>query len=178
MIDTYDFQMRLFTGNIFKELTKALLEKSGYLVIPYGYENPYANVKKKLPKNFEECSETTIRIRTSPDLLVFNDETNDVRLVEVKMSSYETPQIPRIRLYQKYWNDAVILFVVPFNNVFYAQEIDKLGTKPYYDLKSDFQKAQEIFTKTQSVDISEYQSLACQLIQTMKNSGTEMKEDI
>jgi hypothetical protein len=76
--ELYDFQMRLFTGNVFKELTKALLEKSQYLAIPYGYENPYSNVKKMLPKNLEDCSETAIRIRTSPDLLVFDEEHNDV----------------------------------------------------------------------------------------------------
>jgi hypothetical protein len=93
------------------------------------------------------------------------------------MSSYETPQIPRIKLYQKYWNDAIILFVVPFHNVFYAQEIDKLGTKPYYDLKSDFKKVQDIFPKIQNVEISDYQSLACHLIHAMKTSGTETKEN-
>jgi hypothetical protein len=68
-----DFQLRLFQGNIFKELVKAVLEKSNYTAIPYGYENPYSNVKKRLPKKLEDCSETTLRIRTSPDLLVFDE---------------------------------------------------------------------------------------------------------
>jgi hypothetical protein len=173
-----DFQLRLFQGNIFKELVKALLEKSNYTAIPYGYENPYSNVKKRLPKKLEDCSETTLRIRTSPDLLVFDEEENDVKLVEVKMCSYKTPQIKRIALYQKYWNEAIILFVVPFDNVFYAQEIDKLGKKEYYDLKSDFKPIQEIFRRTESVDFEEYKRLGIHLIQAMKTNGTEVKGNV
>ena len=140
-----DFQLSLFKGNIFKELAKALFEKSQYLAIPYGYENPYSNVKKKLTKGLG-------RVR------------------------YETPQIKRIELYKKYWNDAIILFVVPKWNVFYAQEIDKLGIKSYYDLKSDFKKVQEIFPKIQTADLAEYQSLAYQLIEAMKTHNIDVKE--
>jgi len=171
-----DFQLSLFKGNIFKELTKALFEKSQYIAIPYGYENPYSNVKKKLNKSLGNSSETTLRIRTSPDLLIFDEENFDVKLVEIKMSSYETPQIKRIELYKKYWNDAIILFVVPKWNVFYAQEIDKLGIKPYYDLKSDFKKVQDIFRKIQNADLVEYQSLAYELIEAMKIHNTDGKE--
>ena len=172
-----DFQLSLFRGNIFKELVKALFEKSEYLAIPYGYENPYSNVKKRLPKNLEDCSQTVLRIRTSPDLLIFDNESGDVKLVEVKMSSYETPQVKRIELYKKYWNDAIIVFVVPYGNVFYAQEIDKLGIKPFYDLKSDLNSIQTIFPRFRSVDFSEYQHLACHLIQALKTNGTEAKEN-
>jgi hypothetical protein len=161
----------LFKGNIFKELAKSIFEKSEYLTIPYGYENPFSNIKKKLPKKFENCSETALRIRYSPDLLIYDEEKNDAKLVEVKMSSYETPQIPRIEQYKRYWNDAIILFVVPKLNVFYAQEIDKLGVKPYYDLKSDFRRIQDIFPKVQNIDLTEYQNLACHLIKTMKSSN-------
>jgi hypothetical protein len=172
-----DFHLSLFRGNIFKELVKALFEKSDYLAIPYGYENPYSNVKKRLNKDLENCSQTVLRIRTSPDLLIFDDEKGDVKLVEVKMSSYETPQIKRIELYKKYWNDAIIFFVVPFGNIFYAQEIEKLGIKPFYDLKSDLKPIQQIFPKFQSIDLTEYQTLACQLIQAIKTNGKEIKEN-
>lgn len=38
----------MFKGNQIKELVKVLLEKSGYLVFPYGYESTLSDVKKKL----------------------------------------------------------------------------------------------------------------------------------
>jgi hypothetical protein len=94
------------------------------------------------------------------------------------MCSYKTPQIERIALYQKYWNEAIILFVVPFENVFYAQEIDKLGKKQYYDLNSDFKPIQDIFPRTNSIDLEEYKRLAIHLIHAMKSNGTEAKGNV
>jgi len=38
----------MLKGNQVKELVKILLERSGYLVFPYGYESTLADVKKKL----------------------------------------------------------------------------------------------------------------------------------
>lgn len=164
-----DFYLSLYKGNIFKELVKALFEKSRYVAIPYGYENPFSNIKKSLAeKNFESCSETAKRIRCSPDLLIYDDQTRDVMLVEVKMSSYETPQIKRIEYYRRYWEDAVIVIVSPFENVFYTQEISKLGVKGYYDLKSDFKRIQEFFPKISPVDMSAYQNMARKMIQVTK----------
>lgn len=163
-----DFQSTLFKGNIFKELVKALLEKSGYVVIPYGYENPFSNIKNRLVQKLEDSSETAKRIRCSPDLLIYDDQTKDVRLVEVKMSSYETPQLKRIQYYKKYWEDAVIAMVTPFENVFYAQEVSKLGVKGYYDLKSDFRRIQDFFAKIDSADMNNYQNLARNMIQATK----------
>lgn len=163
-----DFHLSLFKGNIFKELVKALFEKSEYVAIPYGYENPFSNIKNKLVKSFEGCSETAKRIRYSPDLLIYDDQTKDVNLVEVKMSSYDTPQIKRIEYYKKYWEDAVIVMVSPFENVFYTQEISKLGVKGYYDLKSDFKRIQEFFPKINPADMSDYQNIARKMIQSTK----------
>jgi hypothetical protein len=52
------------------------------------------------------------------------------------MSSYETPQIKRIEHYKKYWEDAVIVMVSPFENVFYAQGIQEQNRRPKTALKS------------------------------------------
>lgn len=172
-----DFQLSLFKGNIFKELVKALFEKAQYVAIPYGYENPYSNIKSKVVKSFDDCSETALRIRHSPDLLIFDEDKGDVKLVEVKMSSYKTPQINRIEIYKKYWNDAIIVFVVPAGNVFFAEEIDKLGIKAYYDLRTDFKKVQEVFPRLQSVDLTEYQKMAFNLLKAITNRDLKLEDN-
>jgi hypothetical protein len=163
-----DFHDDLLKGNIFKEIVRVLLQKSDYTVIPYGYENPFANIRKALI----QCdSETARRIRSSPDLLVYSDVERDVKLVEVKMSSYALPQLNRkglIGTYQKYWNDAIMVLVLPFDNVFYAQEIADLGRKEQYDPKTDFRKIQEIFTKISPDDLERYKTTARNLIGSLK----------
>jgi hypothetical protein len=168
-----DFHLTLFKGNIFKELVKALFEKSRYLAIPYGYENPFPNIKNKLNKNILESSPTALRIRHSPDLLIYDDEKEDLKLVEVKMSSYETPQIKRIEFYKKYWEEAFVVEVVPFGNVFYAQQIAKLGIKGYYHLASDFVPIHEIFPKIVPNEITEYRNIALKMIQAFKNQAKD-----
>ncbi len=165
-----DFYETLFKGNVFKELVKVVLEKSSYTVIPYGYENPFANVKNKLNMKLEDCSPTVRRIRHSPDLLVFDEEKKDAKLVEIKMSSYQTPPIKRINYYREYWNDAILVYVIPFENVFYAQEISKLGIKERYDPNTDFRKIQELFEKIHPNDLQKYGEIAKYLISAMKKT--------
>jgi hypothetical protein len=162
-------------GNIFKDIVRVLLEKSGYTVIPYGYENSFASIRKALTR----CdTETARRIRNSPDLLVYNDEAEDVKLVEVKMSSHPFPQLNRkgqIGTYQEYWNDAIMVLVLPFDNVFYAKEIADLGKKEQYDPKTDFRKIQEMFTRINPNDLERYRTIAHRLIDSMK-TGKDTKQ--
>ena len=117
-----------------------------------------------------------MRIRHSPDLLIYDDQADDVKLVEVKMSSYETPQIKRIELYKKYWEEAIIVMVVPFGSVFYAQQIAKLGVKGYYHLASDFVPVQEIFAKINPNEITEYKNAALRMISAFKNQPKDGNE--
>jgi hypothetical protein len=169
-----DFHDTLFKGNIFKELVKVLLEKSDYLVIPYGYENLPANLKKRLSG---APSETALRIRSSPDLLIYDEQYGDVSLVEVKMSSYPSPRFKTalIETYKQFWNDAVLVMVLPFEDVFYAQEIVKLGIKEQYDPRTDFRKIQEIFRRISDDDLKYYGTVARNLINAMKSKSAEAK---
>ena len=49
-----------------------MLEKSGYLVLPYGYESTLSGLKRRLKKRGTKKSRTVRRIRYSPDLLEMN----------------------------------------------------------------------------------------------------------
>ncbi len=149
-------------GNIFKEIVKAMLEKSGYIVYPYGYESTLPDVKSKLRDARD--SETTRRIKSSPDLLVYDDQMNDLMLVEVKMRSRIPPQIkPRIiENYKKFWNDCILVLVVPEGNGFYAQRIRQLQTKEVYYRIEDFEKLQDVFARVRTEDVSHFKDIALQ----------------
>jgi hypothetical protein len=170
-----DFHDALLKGNIFKEIVKVLFEKSEYLVIPYGYENPFANIRKGLSQKSMRDSITARRIRSSPDLLVYDEKTEEIRLVEVKMSSYPSPRFKkeRIETYKEFWNDAVLVMVLPFENVFYAQDIANLGIKREYDPRTDFLKIQEMFNRISPDDINCYGKVACNIIRAMSSRPTE-----
>jgi hypothetical protein len=100
---------------------------------------------------------------------VCDEESGEVRLVEVKMSSYASPRFKResIQAYKEFWNDAVLVMVLPFENVFYAQEIVNLGIKTEYDPKTDFFKIQEMFNRINNEDITCYGNVARNIIKTM-----------
>ena len=168
-----DFHDLLLKGNIFKEIVKTLFEKSGYLVISYGYENQLSSIKSELSKT--NNSLTALKIRSSPDLLIYDSQNREVKLVEVKMCSYETPRLSRnqFEAYRKFWEDAILLFVVPFKNVFYAQEIYNLGFKAQYDPLTDFRKVQEIFPRLKDEDLKNYGTIACNLITAMRKKSFE-----
>lgn len=72
------FSYKLYKGNLFKELVKTLLEDFGYVTAPYGYENQFSTmIKKELNANH---SDTAKRIRSSPDLLVYDREKNQLNV--------------------------------------------------------------------------------------------------
>jgi hypothetical protein len=171
-----DFHDTLFKGNVFKELVKVLFEKSGYLVIPYGYENQLSSVKGELAKT--NNSPTALKIRSSPDLLIYDNQTKDVKLVEVKMSSYESPRLNRnvFENYRKFWDDAILIMVLPFESVFYAQEMHNLGLKDQYDPRTDFKKVQDIFQRLNTNDLKNYGKIARNLIEAMKKNPHDEPE--
>ena len=159
-------------GNIFREIVKVMLEKSGYTVYPYGYESALPDVKSKLRDARD--SKTTRRIKSSPDLLVYDDQINDLMLVEVKMRSRAPPQIkPReIENYKEFWNDCILVVVVPVDNIFYAQRISELETKQVYYSIKEFKKFQDIFTRVRTEDISHYKDIALQNMKIHKPYST------
>jgi len=135
-------------------MVKLLLEKSGYTVYPYGYESTFSHVKSKLTKKTKN-SRTVRRIRASPDLLIYDEQRNDLMLVEVKMRMQVPPKIkPRsIENYKEFWNDSILVIVVPKDNVFYAQKISELETRQEYYRLADFERFQDIFTRVSTEDI-------------------------
>lgn len=162
--DEEQFYDRMLKGNELKEIVRLMLEKSGYVVHPYGYESTLSSIKSKL-KNAKN-SRTVSRIRSSPDLLVYDEKKNDWMLVEVKMRNSSIPRIkPKVmeRL-KEFWNDSILVLVVPHDNVFYAEKVSEIETQPTYYRLADFDKFQDVFTQVRTDCISHYKDIALRAI--------------
>jgi len=164
------FYDAMLKGNQVKELIKALLEKSGYLVYPYGYESAFSDMKKKLNVKDAKNSRTVRRIRSSPDLLVYDEKRKDVILAEVKMR--RAPEETRVLIYEKriayikeFWDDSVLILVVPTGDVFYAQKVSELEVKETYNATKDFHKLEDIFTRVSAEDLSHFRVQALQIME-------------
>jgi len=158
----------MLKGNQVKELVKVLLEKSGYLVYPYGYESTLSDIKKKLSERGTKNSRTARRIRSSPDLLVYDEKRKDVMLVEVKMrrAPKETSvKFLRIANYKEFWNNSILILVVPTGNLFYAQKVSELEIKQTYDATADFDKFEDVFTRVKVEDVSHFRAKALQIME-------------
>ena len=162
-----EFVDALLKGNIFKDIVKLLLEKSGYTVYPYGYESTFSTIKTLLTKDAKN-SRTVRRIRSSPDLLVFDEQRNDLMLIEVKMRKYLEPNIKQriIENYKEFWSDSILVLVVPKDNVFYAQKISELETRQKYYRLVDFEKIQDIFTRIGEENLLDFKNRALEKIRT------------
>jgi len=121
------FEENLVVGNTAKDLVRTLLESVGYTVYPFGYESYLTRVKDLMHAGNLENNETAEQLRTMPDLVVACERWKDLELVEVKYRSrrpdnvsIDTSKIQRIK---KYWPTAVLVWVLPFDEVFYTTEL-------------------------------------------------------
>ena len=157
----------MLKGSQVKDLVRVLLEKSGYSVLPYGYESTLVDMKKKLRDKDAKNSRTVRRIRTSPDLLVYDEKRKDAMLVEVKMRrAPKETSVKYLRLanYKEFWNDSILVVLVPCGNVFYAQKVSELEIKQTYDARKDFERFQDIFTRVNTQDLTNFRAKALQII--------------
>jgi len=163
------FYDNVLEGNQIKEVVKVLLEKSGYLVLPYGYESMLSGLRRRLGEKGTKKSRTVRRIRASPDLLVYDDKRKDLMLVEVKMrkAKKETKILIYAKLtanYKEFWNDSILVVVVPCGNIFYAQGVGELEVKEEYDATLDFEKFEDVFTRVKKEDVSHFKTKALQIM--------------
>ena len=160
----------MLKGNQIKELIKVLLEKSGYLVLPYGYESTLSDIKKKLNARDARNSRTARRLRSTPDLLVYDGKRKDEMLVEVKMR--RAPKETKVLVYPKlirrikeFWDDCILVIVIPSGDVFYAQKINQFETKEAYNATKDFEKFEDTFTRVKTENLSFYRDEALKIME-------------
>jgi hypothetical protein len=163
-----DFRHDLIVGGVAKELVRGLLEDSGYNAYAYGYESLLAQIRYNVQKKRPSETDSILRLRSTPDLLVYNPENGNTFFTEVKLRRKDDPHHLSlsngyIMKYQKYWNDSVMVVVVPAGSVFYAQNVNKLSLsskepKSYstFDLTSDFLPIETIFTRVTDETVQKY----------------------
>jgi len=154
-------------GYFGKDLVKSLLETSGYTVCHYGYEDTLPDAMSKRTSKTSN-SPTGRRIRKSPDLLVYDDQ--NIMLTEVKTRLTSPPMInsSEIEILKQFWNDAILVLIVPVENIFYAQKIEKLEIhKGFYLSLSEFRKLPDIFTRVREEHISHYKDITLPILQIL-----------
>ena len=167
MSEYYD---SLLEGAKAKDLIKIMLEKSGYKVYPYGYETTHSDVRNKLNTQDARNSRTARRIRASPDLLVYDEALGDVYLVEVKMrrapeESNVLIYADRIAAYKEFWDDSILVVMVPCGSVFYAQRTSELEVKESYNAGRDFRRLEETFHRVKPTDLDHFRKQAYQIME-------------
>jgi len=156
-------------GILGKDIVKFMLERSGYTVFSYGYEDNLLDAKSKRTTQTSN-SNTGRRLRRSPDLLVYDDK--DIMLVEVKTRGNPRPYIrgEEIGELKEFWNDSILVLVIPDDNVFYAKRTQEFEAEKYqamsniYFKLSEFKKFEDVFTRVSSVDISYYRHIVSQIL--------------
>jgi hypothetical protein len=159
----------LIRGGHIKELVKTLLEKSGYSVCSYGYESTISHVKDWLHETGTKNSLTARRLKSSPDLLVYDNHKKDAMLVEIKMRNEPDNQhilIDKMREYQQFWSDAILVLATPHDSVLYAQRVSDLQAKEYYDADKDFERFETIFNRVSNEDVLYFGEKASQFIRS------------
>ena len=145
------FYRNLLAGHFHKDLIRVILEESEYEVYPYGYESFLTPLKIKFEKGEIKQTEISKKIRSTPDLLVYDPENKTVELLEVKSRRWDRTDdvlIKALPKYQKYWRDSILVIVLPAGHFFYAQRVSDLESKTAdFDMNKEFMWFEEIFTK-------------------------------
>jgi len=123
-----EFFEGMHEGNVITDLIRRLLQKSGYSVHLNGYEERFPEIKEYLNEKTVRNSRTVRMIRSSPDLIVYDKSRKDVMLVEVKMRRASSENavllnddLGKIACYKEFWNDAILVIVIPRGQIFYAE---------------------------------------------------------
>jgi len=159
-----DFYNNLLDGYYFKEIVRTVLDMSDYMVFPYGFESAFSYIKIQLHKGDAKDTPTARRMRSSPDLLVYDQHEKDIKLLEVKSRNWDDEKdvvVEKIAWYKKYWEGSILTVIIPHGHWFYAQYVDELEAKKSpesYNLKEEFQKFESIFTKVHTDTLYRFKS--------------------
>lgn len=142
----------LLAGHFHKDLIRVILEESGYEVYPYGYESFLTPLKIKFEKGEIRQTEISRKIRSTPDLLIYDPENGAVELLEVKSRRWDRTDdvlIEALPRYRKYWRYSILVVILPAGHFFYAQKVNKLKPRKenVFDMNEEFEWFEEVFTK-------------------------------
>ena len=155
-----DFYRNSLRGFNAKVLLEHLFKEAGYETYPFGYESLFSRITAGISRDGKQ-TDTLRRIRSMPDLLVLNDKKKIVHLVEAKFTGFTNinsyiQSKAKIDRYYKYWNDSILVVIVPAREYVYAQYVSKLKIPRkhyrkfedlvyYFNLENEFVPIYQIF---------------------------------
>jgi hypothetical protein len=172
----HSFAYNRVIGNVGKELVRTLLEDCGYSVYPFGYESYLTHIKDLIHR--QKLEKLPI-VQRMPDLLVTDEETRSINLVEVITSPRRKPNdayIKKTKLdeLKKFWPDSILVLVAPRGEkVFYAERVCELKiTDPEY---VNFDISESTITKyfprvEKSMVLGELQDLCRKLFSSLQQT--------
>jgi len=117
-----NFPLNYLMGSIGQAVIATYLREFRYEIYPFGYENNYANIFRY--KKTDYSDDTSMKIRSMPDLLVY-DRDNDIRfLLQIKTTKWKDPSCYWIKktdfdCYQCFWPEALlIVYCIPTANIY------------------------------------------------------------
>ena len=154
-------------GNVITDIVRGLLQQSGYAVYLNGWEERFSEIKDQLSDQTTRNSRTVRMIKSSPDLLVYDRKRKDVMFVEVKMRRARDERSikmseAKMERVKEFWNDAILVLVVPCGDVFYAQRFSELEPQEKYNAETDFERFEHIFTQVDTGNLSDCRTKAIQ----------------
>lgn len=183
-VDQSYFLLNLMKGNIAQLVVKTILQEFGYEVYPYGYENYLSSMSRSISTLHSNISAR--RIRSTPDLFVFDIKSKESFLVEVKSTTTKDESrcfIAKYKLddYAQYWPEAILIMYCLYTGNLYCKRIsdlklrecptnDRFGHLIYeLNLKANFSNLFDVFTSIENVKYSsfrtEIQHILCQFVQ-------------
>lgn len=150
-----EFYRNLLTGIFFKGLVTVILEQARYEVYPYGYESFITPIKIAFHERDIRSTPTARRVRSTPDLLVYDRDDRNVILLEVKSRDFDDPRdvwlnARQLRWYKRYWPESIVVVIIPGGHYFYAQragELQNISGDRNINLREEFEWFEKVFVK-------------------------------
>jgi hypothetical protein len=178
-----NFYLDLIKGGIAQVIVRTILERFGYEVYPYGFENYFSSITRSVPK--PSASIPAKQIRATPDLLVFDRKNNKVFFVEVKGTSGKDERRFSLRMdklddYRSYWEEAILVIYCFRSGKVYCEKIsqinyDEAGTRArdnklvsVLNLKRDFR---DLPSQFQLIEAEKYQEFCGEIRGVVKQFG-------
>ncbi len=173
------FAIDYLKGSIGQAVIATYLREFKYEIYPYGYENNYANITRFIKRDYSNA--TFSKLRSMPDLLVFDRDNEEVFLLQIKVTSQKDESrywIKKEHLYsyKKYWPEALlIIYYIPTANI-YCRRIGDIknynemtlsnsSEAGYYLKTTDFSNLPDIF---QLIKLDRYKELREEIKSTLK----------
>lgn len=111
-------------------VVEMIFQEFGYEVYPHGYESYLTNIIKFMKK--EGANIPVRKVRATPDLFIYDSESNEGFFLEVKATTtsdeakYWIPQ-STLREYQIYWPEAILVIYCISSMNIYCRSVNEIS---------------------------------------------------